>query len=347
VKRPASRDFASIGAPAASVDDHGDDALKTPVPSPARRSPADLAGRALCAAALLAMLPVLGCSEMEAMNLRLRNALVGPSGPQAPPEGTILLQPLAPVRRDIYTRSYRLGDAYVAKIGDPVVSIKNYAVTEKVGRATVLRDFGQLCKRTIFSKGSAPTLCQSAPLDAVRGAMGSVYDVVAAVTLPDGQYFAVAIPSDGTSQVYLLVDPTGRLRRGSYVAWREQLTPGTTLGRVPLVELKPELALPSDEPLFSFESVEKFVYMGPNYLSFDLVFTGTRDTLRGELMTFNYREYGRDNTERPTFERPLSFSANEPVIEVDKLRIEVEPIGYTQLRFRVIADGQPTPTTTR
>lgn len=284
-----------------------------------------------------------GCSEMRVVG----GMFSGPVG-QAPParqpqaEGTIALQPLAPVRRDIFTRSYRLGESYIARSGESVVSIKNYSITEKVGHATVLRDFGQNCK------GRWPrrdvSLCESSPLSAVRGAMGTVFDVIAAVTLPDGQYFAVALPSDGASQAYLLVDPTGRLRRDGYVAWREDLTPGTTLGRVPLVELVPELAIDSQSPLFSFESVEKFVFMGPGYLSFDLIFTGTRSTVRGELMTFNYREFGRDSTDLPAFERPLQFPVNEHVIQVERLRIEVEPVGYEQLRFRVIADGQPTPT---
>jgi hypothetical protein len=276
---------------------------------------------------------------MDAMGARLRTAVVGEKGP---PKGTIALQPLAPVRRDIFTRSYRLGDTYSARTGETVVSIKNYSITERVGRATVLHDFAQTCRRRIF--GGEATPCDSSPLSAVRGAMGNVFDVVAAVTLSDGQYFAVSPPSDGSSQVFLLVDPTGRLRRGAYVAWREELTPGMTLGRVPVVEHSPDLALSSDEPLFSFESVEKFVFMGPGYLSFDLVFTGTRDTLRGELVTFAYREYGRDSTDKPTFERQLQFPASQPIIEIERLRIEIEPVGYGELRFRVIGDGQPAPT---
>lgn len=280
------------------------------------------------------------CSDMQGMAYRIRGAMPGPS--QTVDEG-LALQPLAPVRRDIFTRSYRLGETYTVGTGGSVVSIKNYSVTEKVGRATALRDFGQTCRRR-FLGGIGMSLCESTPLDAVRGAMGSVFDVVAAVTVPDGKYFAVALPSDGSSQAYLLVDPTGRLRRGAYVAWRGALTPGTPAGRVPVTELAPDFPLDVESPLFSFESVERFVFMGPGYLSFDLVFTGTRDTVRGELITFNYREFGRDSTDRPTFERPLQFPASEPVIEVEKLRVEVVPLGYDQLQFRVIADGQPQPT---
>ncbi|MFN2426557.1 MAG: hypothetical protein ABR587_08950 [Candidatus Binatia bacterium] len=293
------------------------------------------------AAAALALLS--GCSEMKMAGASLRGVVGSAPGPQPIPEGAVALQPLAPVRRDIYTRSYRLGETYQAKSGDTVVSVKNYAVTEKVGHATVLRDFAQTCRRR-WPRGR-DTLCEDSPLDSVRGAMGSVFDVVGAVTRPDGQFFAVLLPSDGRSQTYLLVDPTGRLRKGTYIAWREDLSPGYSLGQVPVVELAPDLALDSQAPLFSFESVEKFVFMGPGYLSFDLIFTGTRDTARGELITFLYREFGRDSTSMPTFERPLQFPVSQRVLELEKLRIEVEPVGYSELRFRVIADGQPAPTT--
>jgi hypothetical protein len=59
------------------------------------------------------------------------------------------------------------------------------------------------------------------------------------------------------------------------------------------------------------------------------------------MMAFNYREFGRESTDRPTFERLLQFPTSQKVIEIEKLRIEVEPYGYNELRFRVVADGQP------
>jgi hypothetical protein len=292
--------------------------------------------------AVLAVL-LAGCSEIKALEYTL-GMTSPPPPPQAAhaaaaPEGSVALQPLAPVRRDIFTRSYRLGESYSVQTGQPVVSVKNYSITERVGHATALRNFTQTCRSRL--PRSKTGTCTDPPLDAVKGTMGSVYDVHAAVTLPDGQYFAVGMPSNGSSQVYVLVDPTGRLRRGAYVVWREDLTPGTTLGYVPIVEHVPDLALDSSTPLFSFESVEKFVFMGPGYLSFDLIFTGTRESVRGEMMSFNYREFGRESADRPTFERGLQFPTSQKVIEIEKLRIEVEPYGYNELRFRVIADGQP------
>lgn len=300
----------------------------------------------LLAGCLAMCLLASGCSEIQDVSHSLSATFLPKPAPEpvaAQPVASssqLLLQPLAPVRRDIFTRSYRLGETYSIHTGAPVVSIKNYSITEKVGKATALRDFAQLCRRRMFAprKGSP---CTDPPLSSVHGSMGSVFEVIAAATFPEAKYFAVRMTPDNQSEVVLLVDTSGRLRPGEYVAWRDDLSAGVALGRVPLDLLSPELQMNVSTPLFSFESVERFVYMGPGYLSFDLIFTGTRDTPRGELMTFTYREYGRDSSDRAAFERTLQFPTSDPVIEVQDLRIEVEPLGYNDLKFRVIADGQP------
>ena len=308
---------------------------------PAPRRP----GAAIFVAAGLLLLS--GCSELYDIRHSLSSTL-RPALPSAPAvdepvvtsDTELLLQPLAPVKRDIFTRSYRLGETYTIQTGGTVVSVKNYSVSEKVGKATALRDFGQLCRRRMFApRDGAP--CDESPLSAVRGSVGSVFNVIAAATLPEAKYFAVAMPSDNRSQVVLLVDTSGRLRSGAYVAWRDDLSANAALGRVPLELIQPTIPMNVDAPLFSFESIESFKHMGPGYLSFDLLFTGTRDTPRGDQMTFTYREFGRDGSDRPAFERLLEFPSGTPVVEVQNLRVEVEPVGYNSLRFRVIADGQP------
>ena len=185
------------------------------------------------------------------------------------------------------------------------------------------------------------TACTEMPLAAVRGEAGAVFDVAAAAVTSSGRFFAVAMPAGDASEVYLLVDPAGRVRPGAYVAWREALLPGQALGRVPLREYSPKPAIESEEqPLFSFETVDSFAPGAAGYLSFDLVYTGTRDTPRGEVTTYLYREYARDRADKVVFERPLTFPVSSPVVAVGDLRLEVEPVGYSEIRFRVIQDGR-------
>lgn len=303
------------------------------------RSPARPASRRfLLPGLLVALLGGAGCAAYESI-------APGPSEPEPvvvhpAGDGPVFLQPLAPVRRDIFTRSYRVGEVYTARAGESVVSVKNYSVTERVGHATALRDFRQSCKRLLSSEAGD---CTSGPLSLVRGAMGTVFDVIAAVTLPDGQYFAVALPSESGTHAYLLVDPTGRLRRGAYVASRDADSHGYALGRVPVLQQRVDLPLDAEAPLFSFESVERFVFMGPGYLSFDLVFSGRRTAQHGESYSLLYREFGRDSTDAPAFEQALVFPVTQQEIEVGHLRIRVESVTPEEIRFSVVEDAQPAP----
>lgn len=307
-----------------------DSSFRSPVGPAARRF--------LFPGLLVALLGGAGCAAYESVAPRAAEpepVVVAPAG-----DGRVFLQPLAPVRRDIFTRSYRVGEVYTARVGESVVSVKNYSVTERVGHATALRDFRQSCKRLLSSEAGD---CTTGPLSMVRGAMGSVFDVIAAVTMPDGQYFAVALPTESGIHAYLLVDPTGRLRRGAYLVSREADSHGFALGRVPVREQRVDLPLDAEAPLFSFESVERFVFMGPGYLSFDLVFSGRRSGQRGDTYTMLYREFGRDSTDAPAFEQALVFPVTQQEMEVGRLRIRVESVTPEDIRFSVVEDGQPAP----
>jgi hypothetical protein len=307
-----------------------DSSLRSPVGPVSRRL--------LLPGLMVALLGGAGCAAYESVAPRTAEpepVVVAPTG-----EGPVFLQPLAPVRRDIFTRSYRVGEVYTARVGESVVSVKNYSVTERVGHATALRDFRQPCRKLLSSEAGD---CTRGPLSLVRGTMGSVFDVIAAVTLPDGQYFAVALPPESGTHAYLLVDPTGRLRRGAYVAAREADSHAYAVGRVPVLEQRIELPLDAEAPLFSFESVERFVFMGPGYLSFDLVFAGRRTAPRGDSYTMMYREFGRDSTDAPAFEQSLVFPVTQQEVEVGRLRIRVETVTPEEIRFSVVEDGQPAP----
>jgi len=275
------------------------------------------------------------CATVESVAERTKGFAFGRAESDS---GRLHLQPLAPVRRDIFTRSYQVGEAYDAGVGAPIVSVKNYSVTERVGHATAVRDFAQECKR-VLRRESSP--CEEGPLSMVRGAMGAVFDVIAAVDLPDGQFFAVRVPTEGKGDTYLFVDPTGRLRQGAYLGWRDVDTHGAALGRVPVQDYQPDVPIDSADPLFSFETTERFVFMGPGYLSFDLVFTGVRESTRGNVYTLLYREFGRDNSQAAAFEQLMQFPVSDRDVRVAGLHIEVESVSADSIRFRVVEDAQP------
>lgn len=295
-------------------------------------------GKVLATAVAIASLGA-GCSSMGNI-VRLRGSDEPAATPRKAESVRVEVQPLAPVRRDVYTRSYRVGETYDSARGETMVSVKNYSVTERVGRATALAPFQQECRRR-FSREPRP--CDDAPLASVRGAAASVFDVVGAVEMLDGSYFVVHMPSDGKSETFLLVDPNGRLRRGDYVAWREPQSHGFALGRLPVATMTPDFGLASDVALFAFETVERFVYMGPGYLSFDWTFLGTRTTPRGDVFVISYREFGRDSGDSPSFVRTAAYPVDQKEIAIGALRAKIEAVGDASIRFQVVADDQPPP----
>lgn len=251
---------------------------------------------------------------------------------------TLRLQPLASTTQNVLTRSYSVGESYTSRVGEPMLSVKNYAVSERVARATALRDFEQLCDRLMSEE---PGLCMEAPLGSVRGGLGSVFDVQGAVSTPDGDYFALALPSsDKRDVIYLLVDTEGRLRRGAYVVWRRADSKGYSVAGVPLAEAVVELPLDDEAPLFTFENQQTLAASGPGYLNYDLVYLGSRSTPRGDNIFLSYREYGRQATDHLMFEQNLQYPASQRDIDAAGLRLHVETADAETITFRVVEDSQ-------
>lgn len=251
---------------------------------------------------------------------------------------TLRLQPLAPTSRVVSTRSYSVGAPYTSRVGEPMLSVKNYAVAERVATATALRDFEQLCERLL---GKDPGRCTGSPLGSVRADLGSLFEVRGAVATPDGEYFAVSMPvTDKGVVIYLLVDPEGRLRRGAYVAWHRSDTRGSGVGGVPLVEVVPEIPLDTDSPMFTFENQQSIAERGPGYLNYELVYVGSRSTGRGDNLLLSYREYARQKTDYLVFEQGLQYPASQRDIEVAGLRLHVDAVDPEKITFRVVEDAQ-------
>ncbi|MBI5504372.1 MAG: hypothetical protein HY899_06200 [Deltaproteobacteria bacterium] len=260
-------------------------------------------------------------------------ATLAPAAPE-----TLRLRPLAPTTSNVFTRSYRVGESYTSRVGEPMLSVKNYALNERVARATALRDFEQLCGR-LFSE--EPGRCKQSPLSNVHGGLASVFDVQGAVSTSDGDYFAVSLPvTDSKEVIYLLVDPNGRLRLGGYVAWRRTDSKGYSAAGVPLVEEIPKSPLDSETPLFTFENQQSVAASGPGYLNYDLIYMGSHATARGDNIFLSYREYARQTADHLMFEQTLQYPGSQHDIDVAGLRLHVESADPESVTFRVVEDSQ-------
>ncbi|HYC56623.1 MAG TPA: hypothetical protein VEL28_16960 [Candidatus Binatia bacterium] len=280
-----------------------------------------------------------GCGTLEARMYDLQqlapDALLG----SGVPEG-LQLSPLVNSQRNVFTRSYHIGETYTSRAGEAMISVKNYTVTERVGRATALTDFEQTCGRRMF--GDDPIPCRRVPLAAVKGAAGAGFNIVGAVRTPDGDYFAIAMPSEPGTEIYVLADRRGVLRKGAYVAWRKSKSQGLAAGGIPLEEVAPDSPIEEGRPMFKFETVERFVASGPGYLNFDVVYSGFRPGSRGDNFVLTYREYGRDASDRANFTQQLPFSAGSRTVDIMGLIVNVEAASPDSITFQVLQDAQST-----
>ncbi len=275
-----------------------------------------------------------GCASVQSLAEDMASrATLAPTTPE-----TLRLRPLASTASSVSTRSYRVGEAYTSRVGEPMLSVKNYEVGEKVARATALRDFEQLCGRLLSNE---PGSCSDSPLVSVRGGTGSVFEVQGAVSTLDGDYFALSLPAANKKDVaYLLVDTKGRPRPGAYVAWRQADSNGYSVAGVPLVEVSPDIPLDDDAPLFAFDNQQAVAASGPGYLNYELVYLGRRSTAGGDSIVLSYREFARQSPDHVTFEQTLPYPVSQRDIDIAGLRLRVDATGPESITFRVVGDSR-------
>ena len=288
---------------------------------------------------LVCCIGVAGCATVKSVSSDFASVAedVAAHARLAPaPLETLRLEPPSSTTTKVLTRSYRVGESYTSRVGEPMLSVKNYSLRHQVVHASALRDFQQVCDRLLSEK---PGACADAPLSSVHGSLGTVFDVQGMITTPDGDYFAVSLPvPDGKDVVYLLVDENGHLRAGGYVAWHRNDSRGHSVSGLPLAEVVPPFPIDEESPLFKLDSEETFTGSGSGYLNYDLVYAGSRATDRGDSVFLSYREYGRQKTDHLVFEQNLQYSITDRDIQVAGLRLHVDTANPESITFSVVED---------
>lgn len=88
-----------------------------------------------------------------------------------------------------------------------------------------------------------------------------------------------------------------------------------------------------------FEPVEKTninrVDISKPYNHFEIIYTGkTQDAIN-----LLYREYGPDSIDRPTFQRDLSYPADNAIIRFNQIRIRIHEATADSISYTILADG--------
>ncbi len=254
-----------------------------------------------------------------------------------PTDEFLFMRPAPAEQRVVFSKSYELGRRYTVAVDEPMVSIKNYGVAERVTRAVILQDFDQQCGSLL---GRDHVSCTDSPFSGVRGNLGDTFRVGGAIVEEGVPYYMIEIEAVG-GNAYMLADPDGYLRDGAYMAWRGEKENGMNRRGLPHEAVQPEIRLDVAGPLFSYETDETFVVDAARYLNYELVYKGTAYDHRGTSYRVLYREYRRDNTRVPSFEQVLSFAADQTDFELLGLRIGVYGATADTLTFSVEQDSVP------
>ena len=282
--------------------------------------------RAGLSAAALAMV-LAGCSGAD------------PQQGVLPLEGYLFRRDAPRTSRTVFSKNYQVGDRYTSKVAEPMISVKNYDVYERVARAIALQDFVQSC-----AKGRP---CDDEPLSLVRGNLGDSFSVAGSVPHNGVDYYMVAMepvamdenePKQASGSAFVLADATGKLRDPGYVAWRQSGEKRRSPKGLPHEQVVPEHPLDIAGPVFAFETDESFVPGGPQYLNYDVVYGGIEQGSRGPLYRIFYREYRRDRADLPSFEQGLAFPVGQSSFDLLGHRITVHAVTENTIDFTVDED---------
>ena len=238
-------------------------------------------------------------------------------------------------KRTVYSKSFQVGERYTVGVGEPLLTIKNYDVTDRVTRAVALQDFEQLCKGLVES---FPAPCRDVPLRFVHGNLGDTFDVSGVLVSDGPPAYMVAMPSEA-GRLYLLTDAQGNVRDSVYLAWRPEGDDRFSVRGVPHEPIRSNVILATSGPLFDFESDEIFESGGASYLNYDLIYGGLDAGSRGRLMRVIYREYRRDSTDRPIFQQELQYAVSQTRFDILGLRLLVHEATDEGLVFSVVEEA--------
>jgi hypothetical protein len=263
-------------------------------------------------------------------------------------DGRVLYMDDVPVStRTVLQKDYAIGVRRIAQVSEPMLSVKNYTVSDRVLGAVTLEDFEQTCgsSRTAdqtqeaVDKEAAIVRCTTAPLSYVRGQRETRFGVGGAFRQGGHLFYMVEFDAAENGLVYIAADTRGRLKTGDYVGHVPlgAATVVTPLG-IPFDLVSITDPLPRDRALFRFEVNETIDPLSPNFQHYSLTYQGTTYDYRGMVYHLLYREYRRDGSKNPLFEQSLAFAGETSTIDVLGFRIRVHNVSDKQIIFTVQRD---------
>ena len=248
----------------------------------------------------------------------------------------VYMQPTPTSTRAVVTKNYAVGQRRVATVGEPMITVRNYTAADRVVAAVALQPFRQLCRKPKEGIDPEKLVCSSGRLSLLRAEPRDRFEVPGGFVEAGKAYYFARIPGKG-GDLYLVVDTTGRVRPGDYVAWAPDDVKKTPVG-VPLRWQDTPVPLQVSGPVFRYETEETLVPESANFVHYELVYKGTTYDFRGMVYHIHYKEFRRDNPSLPQFVQNLEFAGNASTVDVLGLRLRVHDVNDSQIVYTVLRD---------
>ena len=293
-------------------------------------------------AAVAVVVSAAGCSTGQANPARIKTEFVtrDDSG------DTVYLQKVPADMHRVNWQNYKVGERTEAKVGEPIIAVRNYTAGDRIVRSFPLYDFAQPCKlprdstsMALLSEEERETLaCSSNPLSYMRGSTDSVFQVAGAFERNGNTYYLNPIDTpDGT--LFFATDREGRLKPGRYLSWRSvSKTSIITQYGIPLQALSVKVPLDENEPLVRYETEEYVMPESSDYVHYELLFAGTTYDQRGMVYHFLYKEFRRGGKQIPIYTKQLEFTKRKTTIDLLGRKIRVFDVNDDRIAYTVQMD---------
>ena len=137
---------------------------------------------------------------------------------------TFYLEPVPTESRKVDWKNYQVGVRETAKVGEPIIVVKDYTVSDRVMRSVARHSFAQLGttpkSETLTADEIESLSCTSKPFVYMRGHEDQSFRLSGAVVEDGEVYFLNEVDApEGT--LFFATDGQGRLKPGTYLAWRD------------------------------------------------------------------------------------------------------------------------------
>jgi len=251
-------------------------------------------------------------------------------------DGRVLYMDRVPAStRTVVEKDYTIGARRVAASGAPMLTVKNYTVSDRVVGAVALDDFEQRCP----GSNDTEVRCKSGGRAYVRGQANERFSVGGAMRQGGNLYYLVSFDAAEQGIIHAASDARGRLKPTDYLfrAPRDAHAVATPLG-VPLSPVSIKTPIVRDTALFRFEVDKQVDPLAPNFQHYGLFYEGTTYDHSGMVYHILYREYRRDGSSDPLFQQSLAFAGETSTIDVLGFRIRIHNVSDKQIVYTIQRD---------